>query len=51
MDGVKGRERRQWSGCAGCMAEGAVDIVQVPIILVHDVSLGADGGTGSHTCS
>ena len=22
--GVKGRERSRWSGCAGCMAEGAV---------------------------
>ena len=42
MEGVKGRERRQWSGCAGCIAEGAVDVVQVPIIQVHDVSLGAD---------
>ena len=41
--GVKGRERSRWSGCVGCMAEGAVDQEHAgPSIMVHGVSLKAD---------
>ena len=34
---IGGRERSRWSGCVGCMAEGAVDQGQGPIILVHGI--------------
>ena len=36
------RERHQWSGCVGCMAEGAVDQGQGPSIMGHGGSLRAD---------